>query len=209
MSQVPVLQRQQVNFKCQFLREWLIRSLLVIYKNQNNWSQKFWREIILIFISKIDIPKGLLIYRTPNTQSCRNRRHSTQLFQVQKWWDEKWWAKKTYGAWEHAREKSRNVHEYEEKGKNEVPNVPTLSSLLHKCSSTSHQVNMKQDFVCKGCFCVFAISFHTSALNLGKTATESHKNCRNTNYKKESLSSTPLLTKFGCAQVSWFQLGLR
>lgn len=117
-----------------------------------------------------------------NAQSCKNRRHSTQLLQV----GSKVMGKKTLWCLGTCKRDVQIVYEYEIKGKNEIPNVPTLSNLLHKCSSTSYQVNMKQDFVCKDGFCVFAISFHTTPLNLGKTA-ESHKNFRNTNYKEESL----------------------
>lgn len=109
---------------------------------------------------------------------------------------------KDYGAWERASEKPRNVNKFEIKGKNEVPDVPTLSNLLQKCYSTSYQVNMKQDCVCKGCFSIFAISFYLSALSQGKIAVEAHKNYRNTKYKEESLSSTSFSRKFGHARVS-------
>lgn len=83
---------------------------------------------------------------------------------------------KHYSAWEHASEKPRNVNKFETEDKNEVPNVLALPSLLQKCSSTSYQVNVKQDCVCKDRFCIFAISSYTLDLNQGKTAVEAHKN---------------------------------
>lgn len=175
-----------------------MRSLPVIYKNQNNWYQKFWGERILCFLLTRYIHTQTLIH-------IWNAEHTALLEMV---WNSVRFpqlgsrvsdGEKVYGAWEHASEKPRNVNKFEIKGKNEVPDVPTLSNLLQKCYSTSYQVNMKQDCACKSCFYIFAISFYLSALNQGKIVVEAHKNYRNTKYKEESLSSTSFLRKFGHA----------
>lgn len=71
---------------------------------------------------------------------------------------------KHYGTSEHAREKLRNVNKLEIKGKNEVPDVQILPSLLQKCSSTSNHENRKQNCACKGRFCIFPTIFYTVAL---------------------------------------------